>query len=105
SKAKVNFESQRDRILDQKVKLFGSDLGWARVYEHGPFGSLVGRVADDLPQGPPGPGTITLASPESFDDVHPTARFVPGAIRAVDDSLEPNTPLAFAVNGRIAAVA
>jgi hypothetical protein len=105
SKSKLNFERQRNRVLAQKLKLFGSDMGWARVYEHGPFGSLVGRVADDLPQGPPASGTVTLASPESFDDVHPTARYVPGAIRAVDDSLEPNTPLAFAVNGRIVATA
>ena len=105
SKSRENYERLRDALLTQKLKLFGSDMGWARVYEHGPFGSLVGRVASDLPKGPPAAGTVTLASPESFDDVHPTARFVPGAIRAVDDSLEPNTPLAFAVNGRIAAVA
>lgn len=105
AKTDKNFLRQRDALLAEKVKLFGSDMGWPRVYKDGPYGDLVGRPAASLPPGPPAQSSVTLASPDSYDDVDPTGRFVPGGIRAVLDGLQPGAPVAFAVNGRIAAVA
>jgi hypothetical protein len=104
AKSKRNFERQRSTVLAQKVRLFGSDSGWARVYRPGPYGDLVGRRVSDLPSDPAGQGTVTLASPEAFDSVDPEAGFVPGAIRARFSGLGAGEPIAVAVNGRIATV-
>jgi Sulfatase len=98
----IKFERQRDAVLAQKVALFGSDQGWARVYRAGPDGNLVGRPASSVPGLAPA-AAVTLAEPEQFDDVDPQARFVPGAIRARFSGLGPGVRVAFAINGRIAA--
>lgn len=103
-KSAPNFERQRDRVLAQKVDLFGSDSGWARVYRPGPYGNLVGRRVSDLPSDTAGLGTVTLATPEAFDSVDPEAGFVPGGIRARLSGLGAGEPIAVAVNGRIATV-
>ena len=100
-KSARNFERQRDRVLAQKVALFGSGQGWGRVYRAGPDGDLVGRAASSVPG--LAPAAATLAEPEQFDDVDPRAQFVPGAIRARFSDLGPGARVAFAINGRIAA--
>ena len=96
------FERDRDAILAQKVALFGSGQGWARVYMAGPDGDLVGRPASSLSGLAPAAG-VTLAESEQFEDVDPRAPFVPGAIRARFSGLGPGVRVAFAINGRVAA--
>ena len=100
SRSVSKFERQRDAILAQKLALFGSNQGWRRVYAAG--SNLVGRQVSSL--GGVQPASVTLASPDAYDDVDPSARFVPGAIRAVFSELGPGERVVFAINGRVAAV-
>ena len=97
------FERDRDAILAQKVALFGSGQGWARVYRAGPDGELVGRSVASLPGQVSPVASVTLAEPEDFDEVDPKASFVPGAIRARFSGLGAGERVAFAINGRVAA--
>ncbi len=100
SRSARKFERQRDAILAQKLALFGSNQGWRRVYAAG--SNLVGRQVSSL--GGVQAASVTLASPDAYDDVDPSARFVPGAIRAVFSELGAGERVVFAINGRVAAV-
>jgi hypothetical protein len=96
----AKFFRDRDRALDQKLRLFGTG-SWGRVYRPPPCRDLVGRPVSKLAGGVATAATVTLAEAD-FEDVDPLGEFVPGALRARFSGLGTDVPVAFAVNGRVA---
>lgn len=96
------FLRDRSAALDRKIRLFGQS-DWARVYRPPPHADLIGRKVTDLPGGVATDSVVTLADPKGFEEVDPKGEFVPGAIRARFSGYGSGVPVAFAVNGRVAA--
>jgi len=98
---------QRDEYIGTLTSLFGGDTGWPRVLELGPHKNLIGTRLRDLNVKPPEPGisaapevTGTLAT-----DLQPEIPLNP-VLRQRGEltGVEPDTPLAVAVNGKVVAV-
>jgi hypothetical protein len=95
------FFRDRDAALDQRIRLFGTG-GWGRVYRPPPHGNLVGQPVSKLAGGVSTAATVTIAE-SNFEEVDPIGEFVPGALRARFSGLGTDVPVAFAVNGVVAA--
>lgn len=98
----ADYVQRRDQVVAQKLALFGTG-SWAGVYGFGPHSELIGRPA------PPGPvagaSTFTLADPELYADVDTQSLALPALVRGeISGDVDPDEPLAVAVDGRIAAV-
>ena len=97
-----DYIERRDQVVAEKLALFGSG-SWSGVYEFGPNSELIGRrasaaAAEDAP-------TFTLADAELYADVDTHSLALPALVRGeIDGEVDPDEPLAIAVNGTIAAV-
>jgi hypothetical protein len=97
------FVRQRKARLRRMIRLFGADDGGARLYVNGPGADLLGRPVAPLTADLPARVRVELDSGELLDDVRPDARVAPSFVTGrVDGELAPGTPLALAVNGRVA---
>ena len=101
ARTNAKFFRDRDAALDLKLRLFGTG-SWARVYRPPPYGDLVGQPVSELAGGASTAATVTIAE-SNFEEVDPFGEFVPGALRARFSGLDTGVPVAFAVNGRVAA--
>ena len=93
------------KVLAARAAPPGADPG-LRIHQRPLHGGLVGREAADLPIGESRGGTVfKLNHPEHYVDVHPKARRVPWAYAdGIVSGLPDGTPIAIALDGRIAAV-
>jgi len=101
--------AQRQVYIDRMAKLLGGDgADWERAFEWGRLKNLVGRSVDSLNVLEPGGAGVPTARP---DDPGTSADFDPAVElnpvlrqRGTVTGLDPGTPLAVIVNGRVAAV-
>lgn len=101
ARTNAKFFRDRDAALARKVRLFGTG-SWGRVYRPPPHGNLVGQPVSRLAGGVSTAATVTIAE-SNFEEVDPLGEFVPGALRARFSGLDTDVPVAFAVNGVVAA--
>ena len=84
-------------------RLFGS--GWQGVWRMGPHSELIGEPVSAIDSAPDDPeAAFALSRGEAYDEVDTEATFVPALVSGRLEGVAAGTPLAVAVNGRIAAV-
>jgi Sulfatase len=98
------FERDRLDTLAERIRLFGAEESWERVFRVGPHPELVGRNAAELRETDAVGTAIELTQADAVEEVDPDSGSVPAYLsgRVIGDSDLPN--LALAVNGRVAAV-
>ena len=101
----ADVERLSDRYIARIGRMFGFGGGWAPVLRFRPNDELIGRPVGSLPSAPAGSASAGLDEQERLRDVAPGAEVVLASlIRGQLEGAEARTPLAAAVNGRVAAV-
>jgi hypothetical protein len=99
-------QALRQKALERKLRLFGSGTWGPRLSATGPYWALVGQSVESLGVDGSVAGTATV---EHFGSKLLRAlprrmQLIPSPISGTISGLRPGTTLAFALNGRIAAV-
>ena len=94
------YDAARDKALSRKSRLFAHGL-----YGIGPHPELIGKpvtgLGDDLA---PAAATLNPELTKALRDVDPDGAFVPANLAGRITGMGPGTPVALALNGKIAAV-
>jgi hypothetical protein len=94
---------ERSATIEARARRFGTGAGVDRIFAVGPHPDLIGRDVESLPG--LRPVKVRLWGPRRFLGVDLSGRRVPSnAIGWLDGRVPPGTPLALALNGRVAAV-
>lgn len=99
----AQFTRRRDRVLAEKLRLFGSHAA-AGLYRIGPHRELVGRRVRDVPRVAPNGVGATVQETAELASVAPRSGFVPSDITGKilrGGPPETQRDIAIAVNGRI----
>jgi hypothetical protein len=98
------FLAQQREAVDRNAALLGTPGGWQSLYRVGPDPELLGKRAAAL-AGQPSPARIYLRGYRGYREVDPNGPSVPILVAGrIDGPLRGGSPLAIAVNGRIAAM-
>ncbi len=102
----ATFRRMRDAEVARRTALFGAGDGGAGLFAPGSGAALVGRRPADLPAAPGGSARAEIEDLPLLADVDPDAALLPAlATGRITGEMKPGTDLAFALNGRIWAVA
>ncbi len=100
----AEYVRRRDAVADKLLRETTSP-GTHGLYAGGPYGGLIGRRVAQMAGAPVEAGGLQLDGGGLFASVDPAAPVVPSLVTGVVTGVGPGTPLAVAVNGRIAATA
>jgi len=104
--SKDDFESERNAVLEEKVRLFGEGSdGPERIYRVGPNVGLIGRPVARLATGEDSAGRASLVDAGAFDDVDKAGRVLPTwVVGRVAGGGGPKRDIAVSVNGTVRGV-
>ncbi|MEJ7750497.1 MAG: sulfatase-like hydrolase/transferase [Thermoleophilaceae bacterium] len=104
--SKDDFESERNAVLEEKVRLFGEGSdGPERIYRVGPNLGLIGRPVARLATGEDSAGRASLVDAGAFDDVDKAGRVLPTwVVGRVAGGGGPKRDIAVSINGTVRGV-